>query len=154
MKNVVLLSLILLCSCGSRKRTVGKSEKIKVERKDISFVHNKDIISNVRVNKVLNKVTYEPLDVDTPIIINNDTIRNARITLETKEIDSTSSTVDKGIIKAEDKSNFTSSEKTKDTKTESEGFNFKGFNWMLWIILLIAIVIASVRLIPYFKKKH
>ncbi|UII79988.1 hypothetical protein [Flagellimonas sp. CMM7] len=133
--------LLLLTSCGSKKKVSSSEKKSEEIKKDIVIKRQNDITTVAKFTKVANKMTIEPNDPNNPLIVNGDTLQNVKkVTYEKLEIDSTSTTNDKSIIKIDDKSESKKESKKKESNKEVEGVSGSDFKWSVWGIVVIMIL--------------
>jgi len=161
MKNysLILLSTILLISCGSRKSTT-QTEKIdlktdtEVKTKETDNTKTKtDVYTDTEKQETTEIETIEPIDNTKPSFYNGKTFTNSKITKRktnvlSKEKNKVNQVIekDKKVVKKE-RVNTKVDVKTKNKQTEKEQFNFLSL-W--WLYLLIALMIY----IGYKKRKE
>lgn len=137
-----LLIISLLCvishSCGSKKKIVDKrEEKIKLDSVASS-------IKTIDLSKSLKEIRFVPVDISKPIVINQDTIYNTKIIYKDKKVDSLVFIKDTVVVEKEVEI------KAKQIDLEKQGFNWKGLNWALFLIIFILAAVLGLR---YFPKK-
>lgn len=131
MKSLItILLILLLASCGSRKAEVEKLKmEIRQQRELVLNLQN-DIQSNIRIIKVANKHTIEPINQSEISTFNGTSFQNARITIEKTKSDSIANVNDQSRKEIKSKENNESklTEKTKDAESK------KGNPW-LWLVI-------------------
>lgn len=151
-KYLSLLTIVfLLSSCGSRKVEI---EQQKVRTKHLTEMVLKlqnDIQSNIRMTKVANKKTIEPVDPTLPSTYNGQDFKNARITEEETKTDSTALVNDKSITGINVSNQSESSSERKSKNSESKG-NSKDIKTSLMWVFLIVVVVGGVFVFGKVKK--
>ncbi|WP_139062437.1 hypothetical protein [Aquimarina megaterium] len=142
MKNykIALVIVLLLCcmSCGTRKRTMQRTEvqTTKIEKRDIVKNETQQIETNAFIIRETDKIIYTPKDNSKPMKIGEKEYKNTKIEIvTTKEIDSTK-TKEKKISNTSDKSKIKTDKKEDNKKVEVERDN--SFNFWDWIWLFLA----------------
>lgn len=140
MKQIIILSCALLTlSCGARKRTVDKKERVEEVKNDISINSFASSDTSIRIAEDDFSFTLEPINPFNPIIYNRDTIYNSKVIYQRVLRDSIVRIRDTVYVAKIDKSEKRVEESEKKTNTEYEGFNWKGLNWTLLFVLLIVV---------------
>lgn len=142
-KILMLFVLILVFGCGSRKAEVDKQKVETKELRDLVLKLQNNIQSNVRLTKVANKTTIEPINKNDSSTFNGTSFKNARITIEETKSDSTANVNDKSKSEVKVKEEKESSQKSKIKNTES-----KKPNPWLWVFLAV-VVFLVLRLKPW-----
>ena len=149
--KLILISTILLISCGSRK--VNKSET--TEQSKVSIIDTSKITTNIDTNtKVIDctntdEVTIEPVDNSQPILVNGKTYKNVRF--KTKKVKN-NITTDKVEKVAKNKQKAVIMTKESKKSVEVKQVERKQFNWLsLWWLLLL--IIAMVYLGYKYRKE-
>lgn len=144
MRNLILMIMIVCTSCGSKKRAVQINKTKTEENRDVVLKQKNDILSSILVNKLDTRISFEPIDPNDPIILNDTTsIKNARVVIRNIKTDSSATITDKTIVDVIDKTKTSVEKKDKNVQMEREGFNWKGLKTaLIWlaIVLIIAIV--------------
>lgn len=158
-KSLILLSTILLISCGSRKSTT-QTDKVDLKTETETKVkenENTKITIYKQINKETNETTevetIEPIDATKPSFYGERRFENSRIikrktNVLSKEKNKVNQVVenDKKVVKKE-RVNAKVDVKTKNKEVVKEQFNFLSL-W--WLYLLIALMIY----IGYKKRKE
>lgn len=135
--TIAILLILFLASCGSRKAEVEKLKmEIKQQRELVLNLQN-DIQSNIRIIKVSNKQTIEPINQGKISTFNGTSFQNARITIEETKSDSTANVNDQSRKEIEVKEDSESkiTEKTKNTESKKP-------NPWLWLSIVLVIVLV------------
>ena len=133
-KNIIIIILVFISSCGTRKRSVG-IQRVNIERLEEAIIKlENNISSNVKTTKVSNRIILEPIDPDKDSYYNNDKFKNTKITIDSSKTDSLSTTIDK--TKSESK---TSSSTKVDSKQKDIDLKTKKPNPWLWLALVIVV---------------
>jgi hypothetical protein len=97
MKKIILLSVLILCSCGSKKKTVFKQEEvlqlnqegfIKVDSEKINDIEmQSNVKKSISKTATSTKSTYTPIDATKPASVidklgNKKTLNNASLVIE------------------------------------------------------------------------
>ncbi len=146
--KLILLSTILLISCGTRKST---SQTDKVDLKTDTEIQTKefdntktttDVVINKETNEVTEIETIEPIDNTKPSFYNGKEFKNSKITKRktnvlSKEKNKVNQVVenDKKAVKKE-RVKAKANVKTKTKEVVSDKGNF--WNWIILIILILA----------------
>ena len=143
----VFILCLLILGCGTRKAEI---DKLKTETRELNETVLKlknDIQSNVKVTKVANKTTVEPINEGKESTFNGTSFKNARIVQEEERTDSTATLNDQSEkeVKTVNESESSTKIKSKDIKTEKP-------NPWLWLMLTVVIVFALVYFRPWVKK--
>ena len=152
-KSLILLSIILLISCGSRKSTTQTDKvdlKVETETKVKETDNTKtktDIVIDKETNEVTEVETIEPIDNTKPSLYNGKTFTNSKITKRktnvlSKEKNKVNQVVenDKKVVKKE-RVNAKVDIKTKNKATEKEQFNFLS-PWWLYLLIIAMIYLG------------
>jgi len=139
------LAASMLFSCGAKKKAVQK--EVRTQKNDIFVQEKEDLHNEIDLNKIIDRITIEPIN---PKVHNNVTFitgkdtftvkgNNTRILRKTETVDSTATTDQKKETDLMDKSQIANRNIKKDI--ESEGWNWKGLNWfVVLLIILLALV--------------
>lgn len=152
-KSLILLSTILLISCGTRKAT---TQTYKVDLKTDTEVQTKEVdntktTTDVVIDKESNEVTeietIEPIDNTKPSLYNGKTFTNSKITKrKTNVLSIEKSKVnqvienDKKAVKKE-RNKVDSVTKTKNKEVVKSQFNFFSLWWLYLLIIVIIYII-------------
>ncbi len=151
MKNysLILLSTILLVSCGLRKSTtqtdkVNLKAETETKIKEIDNTKTKtDIVIDKEINEVTEIETIEPIDNTKPSFYNGKTFTNSKITkLKTNVLSKEKNKVnqvvenDKKVVKKEH-NKVDAVVKTKNKEVVKEQFNFLSLWWLYLLIVLM-----------------
>lgn len=143
--TIAILLILLFASCGSRKAEVEKLKmEIRQQRELVLNLQN-DIQSNIRIIKVANKHTIEPINQSEISTFNGTSFQNARITIEKTKSDSIANVNDQSTkeIKLKENNESKLTEKTKETESKKP-------NPYLWL----GVVIVCIFLIWMFLNKR
>lgn len=147
-----MLLVLLLVSCGTKKKTVQRSsvKAVEVVNKDVVNKVKNDITSNVTLTHDNSKITIKPIDANKPSTYNGVEFQNAVIEQTKENKVETKTEVDKTVEISTDKSNTRSEVDKSETNKDIDIDRSWGlFDW-LWLFMAILIVAVGVRL--YIKK--
>src|SRR5690606_15838592 len=84
MKNITLILLLLMFSCGTKKKVVERSKQHSVEvvNKDVQRSKTNDITTNIIIEQNDLKTTVRPIDESKPSKYNDNEFQNAEIVIE------------------------------------------------------------------------
>lgn len=144
MRYLTIILLVILASCGTRKRDAY----VSTVKKDVVLTTRNDITTNTDIKKTSTTTTYTPIDPTRPMILpDGRTSTNTRIEEKSTHEDNNVVNIDKS--KAE--KSETIKEKEKDVKVEA-----KKPNPWLWgsvaVIICFALYFAD-RWFGVFTKK-
>lgn len=147
-----MLLVLLLVSCGSKKKTVQREREssVSIEHKALKTRIDNDIHSNVTLIHKGSKITIKPMDADKPSTYNGIEFQNAVIekTIENKV--ETKEETDKTVEISTDRSNTRSEvDKSETNKNIDIDRSWSVFDW-LWLFVAVAIVVVVIRM--YMKK--
>ena len=143
--KILLLSTILLFSCGTRK--INKSETKEETKTEI--VDTSKIVTKADTNiKVIDKTDtdeqiIEPIDNSMPILVNGKTYKNVRLRSKKTKNDITTEKVEK-VAKIEKKSITTKSNSKKSVEVkqiDKKQLNFLSL-WWLWLLIIILVYVG------------
>ena len=131
------MSTIGFMGCGAKKKAIQK--EARTQKNDI-FVQETEI-STIDLNKIINQLIVEPVDPKVPndvtFISGKDTVTikssNSRVLRKTEKVDSIAE--NRKHKDVEDKSQIAI--RNIDKNIESEGWNWKGLNWFLLLIIIL-----------------
>lgn len=151
-KIKIILLVLLLVSCGTKKKTVQRSsaKAVEVVNKDVVNKVENDITSNVTLTHKGSKITIKPIDADKPSTYNGIKFQNAVIEKTTENKVETREETDKTVEISTDRSNTRSEVDKSETRKDIHVDRSWGlFDW-LWLFIAILIVAIGVSL--YIKK--
>ena len=141
-----ILLILLVISCGTRKRTV-ELEKVRTEIvNDIVLKIQNDIRTNTQLTKRGSITVLEPIDPDKPSTFNGHTFQNAKVRIDSTRTDS--------IVLRNDNSRTEASDNSKvkiDSKNRNVDVKSKKPNPWLWIGLVLVVALG---LYLWFKRKR
>lgn len=160
MKNIILLLLIVLTSCGSRKVNKSNVEQTVKQTVEQTLVDTSkvDITTDVNIKVVdsseESEISVQPLDTTKPFIYDNKVFKNAILKIKKHKNNISTQTSEKVSEKRRNAVTMTSKEKTqakievvkKDIDKKESLLSY----W--WILLLIAIGYIAYRI--YDKNKY
>lgn len=129
MKKIIITSLLLLISCGSRKVEVEKTDLKTAELTKV------DIDTKITAIDICDMLEIEPIDTTKPIIINGFTYKNAKIKRKQSRTETKTEIKDKSTI--DKKTSLKTAKKQIDRKSNS-------VLW-LWLIILILFFLIIYR---------
>lgn len=135
MRNIIiLLLLVLLASCGTRKRDV----QVSTIKKDVLITKNNDISTNIITKNTSTSTTYTPIDPTKEMVLpDGRTSINTKIEEKSTQEDNNVVNIDKSTSEIKDNSK----EKDKGVHVETEKPN--PYKWIgLWIAVIIIICCA------------
>ena len=133
----LIISVILVTSCGTRKRAV-ELQKLKIQhRNEIRMILQNDITSNVSVWNRHNRIELTPINPDLESLYNGQIFKNTKVSIEEKETDSTATNRDLSVKEIIDNSTLEIKTKDKDLDLKT-----KKPNPWLWIGLVIVTCFA------------
>lgn len=144
--------LMLLLSCGTKKKVVERSKQHSVEivNKDVQRSKTNNITTNTTIEQNDLKTTVRPIDDTKPSKYNNNEFQNAEIVIEKSEKKEQVSVVDKSITDHRDLSTKKDEINTSSVKKNVDIDRSWGvFDW-LWLFIAVGIVLFAIRL--YIKK--
>lgn len=148
---ILAIIALLFTSCGAKEKVVQK--EVRTQKNDIVVVKTEEIKTDTDFSKIIEQINFEPVDptqenhvtitdgVDSISIIG----KNTRVFQKTETIDSAVTKVEVRDSSVVDKSEINSREVKKEI--DSEGWNWRGLNWFL--VLLIASIVVWI----FFRKK-
>ena len=152
-KSLIILSTILLISCGTRKSEV-KIDKVdlktntEVQTKEVDNTKTKtDVYTDTEKQETTEIETIEPIDATKPSFYNGKTFTNSKITKrKTNVLSKDKSKVnqvienDKKAVKKE-RNKVDAVTKTKNKEVVKEQFNFLSL-WWLYLLIIAMIYIG------------
>lgn len=153
MKTIItLLAIILLLSCGSKKKVVerSKEQSIEIVNKDVQRSKTNNITTNTVIEQNDLKTTVRPIDESKPSKYNDNEFQNAEIVIEKSEKKQEGSTVDKSVTDLSDQSDYHNDKSSGKVSKDIDIDRSWGVMDWLWLFLAVAIVLLAVRL--YVKK--
>jgi len=132
MKQVVILLLITMVGCGSRKVVINKDSVKTTEEKQITLVDT--TLTKTNTVNILDDFTIEPISDTIPMIINGKTYFNARLMY--KKTSSVTNVVEQKRVSENVYIKVKS--KTEDVKKEVE----KKEPIFIFVIILVAIFVV------------
>lgn len=134
MRYLTIFLLVILASCGTRKRDAY----VSTVKKDVVLLTQNDITTNTNIKKTSTTTTYTPIDPTKPMVTpDGRTSTNAKI--EEKEVVNENLTTK--IDKSKTEKSETTKEKTKDVKVETEKPN-PWFSIGLWVAVAVVLCFA------------
>ena len=149
---ILFVVLMLLFSCGSKKKVVerSKEQSIEIVNKDVQRSKTNNITTNTVIEENYIKTTVRPLDTSKTSNYNGKDFKNAEIVTEKSEKKQEASTIDKSVTDLSDKSDYRSESDSSGLKKDIEvDRSWNVFDW-LWLFVAVGIVLFAIRL--YVKK--
>jgi hypothetical protein len=138
MKQIIILlfSISLLSSCGSRKVVIEEVKKDSLSQISTKIVTDEVVKTETKNNVVTDEFTITPLDTCKDIVVNG--IKYKNVVLKYKKTkDNSLHTEQKKVSKKEDKKQITKVEVKEDKKkVERESNPFLPFLWLLIPIII------------------
>ena len=151
-KIKIIFLVLLLVSCGSKKKTVQREREssVSIEHKALKTRIDNDIHSNATLIHEGSKTTIKPIDANKPSTYNGIKFQNAVIEQTQENKVETKTEVDKTVEISTDRSNTKSEVDRSETNKDIDVDRSWGlFDW-LWLFLAVAIVVVVI--IMYMKK--
>ena len=131
--------ILLVCSCGSKKKTTEITKEERKEKKNLSVFEESQ--SNISVDFFSELSTYKftPIDPKRPIKINGLEIDNAIVDISNKKVDSVVQNNVHKTVQVNDKG------EVKETKKEKNQYKEKQIQilWWQWIILIVGFLLIG-----------
>lgn len=149
---ITLITIILLFSCGTKKKVVerSKEQSIEIANKDLQRTKTNNITTNTIKKQYTVKTTVKPLDESKPFKFNNNVYENAEIVTEKSEKKEEISTIDKSATTLDDQSDYHNEQSSNTTSKDIDIDRSWGIMDWLWLFVAVAIVLFVIRL--YVKK--
>ncbi len=146
----------LAAGCGVRKREVKKKDRLIKIQNDIFNKKVDSLIHEISYRNTILELSIEPIDPQRPnearFIRGKDTIdfksKNSKIDLNKETTDSTATTTQVISNEKKDNSKIESEESSEIVQVERDGFNWKGLNWALVLIIIIIALLVVSRYLP------
>jgi hypothetical protein len=138
MKQIIILlfSISLLSSCGSRKVVIEEVEKDSLSQISTKIVTKEDIKIETKNDIITDEFTITPLDTCKDIVVNGIKYKNVVLSYK-KTKDNSLHTEQKKVSKKEDKKQITKVEVKEDKKkVKRESNPFLPFLWLLIPIII------------------
>ena len=151
-KLITLLTIILLLSCGTKKKVVerSKEQSIEIVNKDVQRTQNNNITTNTIIEQNNLKTTVRPIDETKPSKYNDNEFQNAEIVIEKSEKKEQASTIDKSVTDLSDKSDYHNEQSNSALNKDIDIDRSWGVMDWLWLFVAVGIVLLAIRL--YTKK--
>lgn len=130
--TLTILLILLLIGCGSRKAEIDRLKASVEAQRELMMRFKNDIQSNVKLHKIATRTTAEPIDSSKPSTFNGTSFKNARITIDEVQTDSTAYLNDQSEkeVDLKEESEFDLNDKDKKTDAEKP-------NPYLWLVILL-----------------
>lgn len=148
MKYITIILLVLLVSCGTRKRDV----QVSTIKKDVLITKNNDISTNIITKKTSTSTTYTPIDPTKEMVL-PDGSKYTNVKIEEKAVVNENLTTKTDKSTSETKDN--SKEKEKGVKVETKKPN-PWFSIGMWVAIAVIVCFAlyfASRWFRVFSKK-
>ena len=149
---ILFVVLMLMFSCGSKKKVVERSKQSTVEivNKDVQRSKTNNITTNTIIEQNNLKTTVRPIDESKPSNYNGTEFKNAEIIIEKSDKKKQVSVVDKSVTDLSDKSDYHNEQSSSTVSKNIDVDRSWGIMDWLWLFVAVAIVLFVIRL--YVKK--
>src|SRR5699024_6732670 len=145
---ILFVVLMLMFSCGSKKKVVERSKQSTVEivNKDVQRSKTNDITTNTIIEQSDVITIVRPIDESKASTYNDTGFKNAEIIIEKSEKKEDISVVDKSTIDYKDLSTKKDEINTSSVNKNVDIDRSWGVMDWLWLFLAVAIVLFAIRL--------